>query len=86
MLVRNSLGTAGLWSVWNISIMKARIIAVPIGIVISLMGLVWLLQGIGILPGTFMNRSQFWSIAGATAIFVGLIVTILGFRRREPVQ
>ncbi len=66
--------------------MKARVVAIPIGIVISLMGLVWLLQGIGILPGTFMSRSQFWSIAGATAIFAGLIVVILGYRRREPVQ
>ncbi len=66
--------------------MKARIIVIPIGIVISFMGLVWLLQGIGILQGTFMSRSQFWSIVGATAIFVGFIVVILGFRRRELVQ
>jgi len=47
---------------------------VPVGAVISLLGLIWFLQGIGVLPGSFMTGSQFWAMAGAFAVIVGVLV------------
>ena len=58
--------------------MRPNAVIVPVGAVISLLGLVWLLQGIGVLPGSFMTGSQFWAMAGAFAVIVGVLVIAVG--------
>ena len=45
-------------------IMRFRVVAVPVGAILFLMGLIWFLQGIGILPGSIMSGSTFWAGAG----------------------
>jgi hypothetical protein len=45
-----------------------------------LMGGVWLLQGIGILPGSFMTGQMFWAVMGAAFLAVGGLVVLAGFR------
>ena len=30
----------------------------------ALVGLVWILQGVGVLPGSIMSNEPFWAIAG----------------------
>jgi hypothetical protein len=30
----------------------------------GLVGLVWLLQGVGVLPGSIMSNDPFWAVAG----------------------
>jgi hypothetical protein len=45
-----------------------------------LMGGVWLLQGIGILPGSFMTGQMFWAVMGAAFLAVGGLVILAGFR------
>lgn len=42
-----------------------------IGILLILSGAVWFLQGINILPGSFMTGQIKWSVYGAIAILVG---------------
>jgi uncharacterized membrane protein (GlpM family) len=42
-----------------------------IGIVMILLGGIWFLQGINILPGSFMTGVAFWAFAGAVLILVG---------------
>jgi len=61
--------------------MRLRVVAVPVGAIISLVGLVWLLQGIDVLPGSLMSGSQFWAGAGAFAVIVGLLVIGAGVMR-----
>jgi hypothetical protein len=34
----------------------------------GLVGLVWLLQGVGLLPGSFMSGDSFWAVAGLALI------------------
>ena len=63
--------------------MRPGIVIVPVGAVISLLGLVWFLQGIGVLPGSFMTGSQFWAMAGASAVIVGLIIIAMGLVWRK---
>ncbi len=53
-----------------------------VGLVIALFGFVWLLQGIRILPGTFMAGSQFWATTGFLTVIVGLV--IVGILRLRP--
>jgi hypothetical protein len=45
-----------------------------------LMGCIWLLQGIGILPGSFMTGQMFWAVVGAAFLAVGGLVILAGFR------
>lgn len=47
-----------------------------------LAGLIWLLQGIGILPGSFMTGQVRWALYGAAAIVIGLLV--IAWSRRSP--
>ncbi|HKV43132.1 MAG TPA: hypothetical protein VJT32_00425 [bacterium] len=47
-----------------------------IGGVMCITGMVWLLQGIRVLPGSFMTGSSFWAIAGAVVALVGIAVLI----------
>ena len=58
---------------------------VTIGTVVFLAGLVWLLQGISVLPGTFMSGSQFWAVVGAFLVLVGWVLVAMGLRRREKI-
>ena len=53
--------------------MKRRVFSI-VGAIMALFGLVWLLQGAGILPGSAMSGSQFWEIAGAITFIVGLVI------------
>lgn len=45
-----------------------------VGAIIALFGLVWFLQGTGVLPGSVMSGSQFWEIAGAITFIMGLVI------------
>lgn len=59
-----------------------RTLLAVVGAILVLVGLVWLLQGIGILPGSFMTGQPRWAVYGATAIVVGALV--VAFSRRRP--
>jgi uncharacterized membrane protein len=49
--------------------------------VLVVLGLVWIGQGIGVIPGSFMTGNQFWAMMGlilvviAVAIFVNAVRT-----------
>jgi hypothetical protein len=66
--------------------MRRGLLAVPIGIIVLLIGSVWFLQGIGILPGSFMTGSQFWAFAGGLAMLVGLVLVTIGVTRKRSVE
>ncbi len=51
------------------------------GGVLLLIGIIWLLQGINILPGSFMTGQLFWAFAGAVCILVGGGLMFLSVRR-----
>ncbi|HEX9616921.1 MAG TPA: hypothetical protein VGA03_05855 [Anaerolineales bacterium] len=53
-----------------------------IGILLALMGGVWFLQGINVLPGSFMTGQIRWAIYGILAIIAGVGLLVLANRRR----
>jgi uncharacterized membrane protein HdeD (DUF308 family) len=53
-----------------------------LGILCLLAGCVWILQGINILPGSFMTGQTKWAIYGALMAVVGIALLISGRRRR----
>ncbi len=59
-----------------------RWVVIGVGVIMLLLGAVWLLQGIGILPGSFMTGQSFWAVMGLILIVVGAVVCYFGLRRR----
>jgi uncharacterized membrane protein HdeD (DUF308 family) len=59
-----------------------RIVLNVVGALCALVGCVWILQGINILPGSFMTGQTKWAIYGALLAVVGIAVLISANRRR----
>lgn len=47
-------------------------------------GFVWFLQGINVLPGSFMTGQIQWAVYGAIAALVGAVLFIAARRRGPP--
>jgi hypothetical protein len=54
-----------------------------VGVLLLLMGTVWFLQGVNVLPGSFMSGQPRWAVNGAIAFAVGLGLVVAS-RRRAP--
>ncbi len=52
-----------------------------LGGLMLLTGVVWLLQGLGFLPGSFMTGQPEWAVAGGLSIVVGGMVLWLAARK-----
>jgi hypothetical protein len=59
-----------------------KILAIIVGGLLILIGGVWILQGINILPGSFMTGQIQWAIYGAIAALVGAALIWWSRRRR----
>ncbi len=54
-----------------------RITLIVISVLLLLTGAIWILQGINILPGSFMTGEIFWAYAGiATALVGGVLLRV----------
>jgi len=51
------------------------------GVLLLLVGGVWILQGINVLPGSFMTGQTRWAIFGAIAAIVGIGLIVSASRR-----
>jgi hypothetical protein len=59
-----------------------RIFLNIVGVLLILVGGVWFLQGINILPGSFMTGNPQWAVNGGIAIIIGLGLLFWANRRR----
>lgn len=53
-----------------------------IGVLLVVFGTVWFLQGINILPGSFMSGQTRWAIYGGIAIIAGVMLLVSAARKR----
>ena len=53
------------------------------GVILSVVGLVWTLQGLGILRGSVMSGSTLWATIGPIVLVVGLILVGIAIARRR---
>ena len=61
-----------------------RIALNTVGFVLVVLGGIWFLQGIGVLPGSFMTGQLQWAVYGCIAIVVGIAALAAGRRMRRP--
>ena len=60
-----------------------RIALNVVGALALLVGCVWILQGINILPGSFMSGQTKWAVNGAVLVVLGLLLLVAANRRRQ---
>ncbi len=53
-----------------------------VGALLVLMGAIWFLQGINVLPGSFMTGQISWAVYGGLAVAAGVALLVLANRRR----
>jgi hypothetical protein len=58
--------------VWNI-----------VGVILVLIGSIWFLQGINVLPGSFMTGQTRWAVRGGILVAAG-IAGLLWANRKRP--
>jgi hypothetical protein len=59
-----------------------RVVLVGLGFLLILAGVVFTLQGVGVLGGSVMSGVTFWAVAGPVIALAGLALTVLGLRDR----
>jgi hypothetical protein len=59
-----------------------RILLVGVGLLITVVGVVFTLQGVGTLGGSVMSGVTFWAVVGPVIALVGLAMVAVGLRRR----
>ena len=54
-----------------------------VGVLLVLLGSVWLLQGINVLPGSFMRGQTRWAVRGGILIVGGLAALLKANRKQH---
>ena len=54
-----------------------------VGTLVVLAGIVWFLQGINVLPGSFMTGQIRWAVYGGIAFAAGIALLLLANRPRK---
>jgi len=62
-----------------------RALLVGAGLLITLAGVIFALQGAGVIGGSVMSGSTFWAVAGPVIALAGLALVAAGLRRRRRV-
>jgi hypothetical protein len=53
-----------------------------VGALLALIGIIWILQGINVLGGSFMSGQLFWAAMGAIALIIGIGLLVFGAQRQ----
>ena len=53
-----------------------KMIVTVLGVLVILMGSLWFLQGINVIPGSLMTGQMKWAINGGIAILVGVALIV----------
>jgi hypothetical protein len=56
-------------------------VMVGVGVLVVLIGLLFMFQGLGAVKGSSMTNSNFWAVAGPVIAIAGVVLVIVGLRR-----
>ena len=62
--------------------MKRSPVLIVVGLLLVAMGLVWMLQGLGVIGGSAMSGQTLWAVVGPIVALAGLALVLRGTRRR----
>ena len=61
--------------------MRRAVVTFAVGLIIALFGLVWALQGFGVLGGSPMSNTTTWSIIGPITVLIGIAIAVFSWRK-----
>lgn len=61
-----------------------RFLLIVAGLFITLAGVIFALQGVGVIGGSFMSGTTTWAVTGPLIALAGLALLVLGLRRQRP--
>ena len=59
-----------------------RVVLIGVGFLLTLAGVVFTLQGVGVLGGSVMSGVTFWAVAGPVIALAGLALAAIGLGGR----
>ncbi len=59
-----------------------KIVLYVLGVLFILGGAVWFLQGVNVLPGSFMSGQSQWAVRGGLLALLGLVLIFVASRIR----
>jgi hypothetical protein len=60
-----------------------RIVLNIVGVLLVLLGSVWVLQGINVLPGSFMSGQMRWAVRGGILLVAGIVGLVWANRKQK---
>jgi hypothetical protein len=60
---------------------SALVATLAIGVIVALFGVVWALQGFGVLGGSPMSNTTTWSVIGPITALIGIVIAVLSWRK-----
>jgi predicted RND superfamily exporter protein len=60
---------------------RGFVVAFAVGLIVALFGLIWALQGFGVLGGSPMSNTSTWSIIGPITVLIGIVIAVFSWRR-----
>jgi len=54
-----------------------------VGVLLVLVGSIWFLQGINVLPGSFMTGQMRWAVRGGILVVAGIVGLLYANRKRR---
>ncbi|MDP7701608.1 MULTISPECIES: hypothetical protein [unclassified Mycobacterium] len=60
---------------------RGFVVTFGVGLIIALFGLIWALQGFGVLGGSPMSNTTTWSVIGPITALVGVAIAVFSWRK-----
>ncbi|MCV7098982.1 hypothetical protein [Mycobacterium palustre] len=60
---------------------RTFVVTLALGLIVALFGLVWALQGFGVLQGSPMSNTTTWSVIGPITVVIGLLIAAFSWRK-----
>jgi hypothetical protein len=60
---------------------RTFIVTLAFELIVALFGLIWALQGFGVLLGSPMSNTTTWSIIGPITVLIGIAIAVFSWRK-----
>jgi hypothetical protein len=60
---------------------RAYVVTLAFGLLLAVFGLIWALQGFGVLLGSPMSNTTTWSIIGPITVVIGIVIAVFSWRK-----
>lgn len=60
---------------------RGFVVTFAVGLIVALFGVIWALQGFGVLSGSPMSNTTTWSVIGPITALVGIAIAVISWRK-----